>query len=33
MIHLYVDDIDRLADRAIAAGLEVLRPVADQFYG
>src|SRR5262245_2389697 len=32
-IHLYVDDIDRFAERAIAAGLEVLRPVADQFYG
>ena len=32
-IHLYVDDVDRFADRAVAAGLRVLRPVADQFYG
>jgi PhnB protein len=32
-IHLYVEDVDRFAARAIGAGLEVLRPIADQFYG
>jgi PhnB protein len=33
MIHLYVDDVDAFTERAVAAGLKVLRPVADQFYG
>jgi PhnB protein len=32
-IHLYVDDVDALADRAVGAGAKLLRPVADQFYG
>jgi PhnB protein len=32
-IHLYVEDVDRLIDRAIAAGAKLLRPVQDQFYG
>jgi PhnB protein len=32
-IHLYVDDVDALAERAVAAGATLLRPVADQFYG
>src|SRR5690348_9975132 len=32
-IHLYVDDVDALAQRATAAGAKVLRPVDDQFYG
>lgn len=32
-IHIYVEDVDALAARAIAAGMKVLRPVADQFYG
>jgi PhnB protein len=32
-IHLYVEDVDALAGRAIAAGAKVLRPVQDQFYG
>jgi len=32
-IALYVDDVDALASRAVAAGAKVLRPVADQFYG
>lgn len=32
-IHLYVEDVDALAAKAIAAGAQVLRPVADQFYG
>jgi len=32
-IHIYVEDVDRLAAQAEAAGAKVLRPVADQFYG
>jgi PhnB protein len=33
MIHLYVSDVDAFFARATAAGAEVLRPPADQFYG
>ncbi|MGI8567826.1 MAG: VOC family protein [Methylocella sp.] len=33
MIHLYVEDVDAFTARAVDAGLKVLRPVADQFYG
>jgi PhnB protein len=32
-IHLYVDDVDALANQAVAAGAVILRPVEDQFYG
>jgi PhnB protein len=32
-IHLYVVDVDAFTARAVAEGLKVLRPVADQFYG
>jgi len=32
-IHLYVDDVDALAKRAVAAGAKLARPVEDQFYG
>lgn len=32
-IHLYVEDVDALARRAVAADAKLLRPVADQFYG
>jgi len=32
-IHLYVDDVDRIAERAVSEGAKILRPVADQFYG
>ncbi len=32
-IHLYVDDVDAVAGKAIAAGGKELRPVKDQFYG
>lgn len=32
-ILLYVEDVDTLFDRAIAAGAKALRPVTDQFYG
>ena len=30
---IYVEDVDGFTDRAIGAGLEVVKPVADQFYG
>jgi PhnB protein len=32
-LHLYVEDVDALFDRAVAAGAEVLLPVSDQFWG
>ncbi len=32
-VYIYVEDVDALARRAIDAGIKVLRPVADQFYG
>jgi PhnB protein len=32
-IHLYVENVDEVFPRALAAGATVLRPVADQFYG
>jgi PhnB protein len=32
-LHLYVADVDTMFDRAVAAGAEVLLPVADQFWG
>jgi len=32
-IHLYVDDADKVANQAAAAGAKIIRPVADQFYG
>ena len=32
-IHLYVEDVDAVAERAIEAGAKLLRPVEDQFYG
>ena len=32
-IALYVDDVDDVAQRAVAAGARILIPVADQFYG
>ncbi|HEX6127263.1 MAG TPA: VOC family protein [Pyrinomonadaceae bacterium] len=30
---VYVEDVDAFTEKAIAEGLEVLRPVTDQFYG
>jgi len=33
MLHLYVEDVDTVVGRAVAAGAKVLRPVQDQFYG
>jgi PhnB protein len=32
-LHIYVDDVDALASRAIAAGAKVVRPLENQFYG
>ncbi|HUK82177.1 MAG TPA: VOC family protein [Verrucomicrobiae bacterium] len=32
-IHLYVEDVDAVAMRAVAAGAKELMPVTDQFYG
>jgi PhnB protein len=32
-IHVYVDDVDEVFERAVAAGARVIRAVADQFYG
>jgi PhnB protein len=32
-IELYVEDVDALAERAIAAGAKVIFPIVDQFYG
>ena len=32
-LHLYVGDVDAFAKRATAAGMKVLRPVENQFYG
>lgn len=32
-IHLYVEDVDAVASRAVEAGGKLLSPVADQFYG
>jgi len=32
-LHLYVDDVDAVVERALAAGAALSRPIADQFYG
>jgi PhnB protein len=32
-IHLYVEEVDALFNRAVAAGAKVTRPLANQFYG
>jgi PhnB protein len=32
-IHLYVEDVDAMAARAVEAGAKMVRPVEDQFYG
>ena len=32
-LHLYVEDVDAVVARAVAAGARLIRPVADQFYG
>ncbi len=33
MLHLYVDDVDAVYDRALEAGAESLRVPTDEFYG
>jgi PhnB protein len=33
MIHLYIQDVDTVAKRAVAAGAKEIRPVQNQFYG
>lgn len=33
LIHLYVEDVDAVFNRAVAAGGAVERPLKDQFYG
>lgn len=33
MLHLYVEDVDKVAEQARTAGLKETRPVMDQFYG
>lgn len=33
MIHLYVEDVDAVAKRAVQAGAKLENPVEDQFYG
>jgi PhnB protein len=32
-LYIYVKDVDAFTQKAIAEGLEVLKPVTDQFYG
>jgi PhnB protein len=32
-ILLYIPDVDRVVERAVAAGAKILKPVQDQFYG
>lgn len=33
IIHLYFEDVDAVAEAALAAGAKMLKPVEDQFYG
>ena len=33
IVQLYVDDVDSLAERAVAAGAKVISPIKDWFYG
>ncbi|HET9179508.1 MAG TPA: VOC family protein [Terriglobia bacterium] len=33
MMHLYIEDVDTVAQRAVAAGAKEMRPVQNQFYG
>jgi len=32
-LYIYVEDVDGFTEKAVAEGLKVLKPVADQFYG
>jgi PhnB protein len=33
LLHVYVEDVDAVFDRAVAAGAKAVRPVENQFYG
>ena len=32
-LYVYVEDVDSFTEKAVAEGLEVVKPVTDQFYG
>ena len=32
-LYVYVEDVDSFTEKAVAEGLEVMKPVTDQFYG
>ncbi|PYX44124.1 MAG: hypothetical protein DMG79_21150, partial [Acidobacteria bacterium] len=32
-LSIFVDDVDQFAEKAVAAGMKVVRPLKDQFYG
>lgn len=32
-LYLYIEDVDKVVERAAAEGAKILRPVKDQFYG
>ena len=32
-LYVYVEDVDSFAEKAVAEGLEVMKPITDQFYG
>jgi PhnB protein len=32
-LYLYIPDVDRVVQRAVAAGAKIIRPVENQFYG
>ncbi|MDH7796722.1 MULTISPECIES: VOC family protein [unclassified Beijerinckia] len=32
-LHVYVPDVDQVAERAVAAGMKLLRPISNEFYG
>jgi PhnB protein len=32
-LHLYVNDVDEIANRAVSTGAKLVRPVTDMFYG
>lgn len=32
-LYLYIPDVDKVVDRAVAEGAKIIKPVQDQFYG
>jgi len=32
-LYLYLPDVDKVVDKAVAEGAKILKPVQDQFYG